>query len=148
THLLRKILGRLAENLLLQLQLSDLLAQPAQLLPLVGADLAAVITAAGPGLLSGVDPVPQGLVVHPELTADITQRPARGPDQLHRVFTELLGILRWTWHLDILPQTTVWFQGVRPEGGTSLFWVIMHAAPTCHVNGGVRASGGRCWRRT
>jgi len=27
---------------------------------------------------------------------------------------------RWTGHLDILPQTTVWAQGVRFEGGTSI----------------------------
>jgi hypothetical protein len=47
------------------------------------------------------------------------QCPARRADQLNRVLAELLGVLRWTGHLDILPQTSVWFQGVRSAGGTS-----------------------------
>ena len=42
------------------------------------------------------------------------------PDQLDRIPAELLGVLRWTGYMDILPQTTVWFQGVRSEGGTSI----------------------------
>src|SRR5690606_41733596 len=48
------------------------------------------------------------------------QRPVRREDQLYGVLTELLGVVRGTGHLNILPQTTVWFQGVRSQGGTSL----------------------------
>src|SRR5690606_18014581 len=47
------------------------------------------------------------------------QRPVRREDQLYGVLTELLGVVRGTGHLNILPQTTVWFQGVRSQGGTS-----------------------------
>lgn len=46
---------------------------------------------------------------------------------LHRVTAELLRVLRWTGHQNILPQTTVWFQGVRSRGGTS------PRSKRCHV---------------
>src|SRR5690606_31541692 len=67
----------------------------------------------------GVDPVTQGLMVNAQLTGDLPQRPVRREDQLYGVLTELLGVVRGTGHLNILPQTTVWFQGVRYQGGTS-----------------------------
>src|SRR5690606_24746876 len=58
-------------------------------------------------------------MVNAQLTGDLPQRPVRREDQLYGVLTELLGVVRGTGHLNILPQTTVWFQGVRSQGGTS-----------------------------
>jgi hypothetical protein len=63
-------------------------------------------------------------MVDTQLTGDLPQRTIRGPDQIDRILAELLGILRRTWHQDILPQAAAWFQGVRSRGGTSVAAIV------------------------
>ena len=94
--------------------------QPTQLATLVRAQL--VVVAAAPGTLiaspGDVDPTAQGLVIDTKLTAYLTQRPARRrADQRDRVSTELLGILRWTGHQNILPQTNCLVSGCPAQWG-------------------------------
>src|SRR5690606_31007436 len=109
------------QDLLLLLKLGHPAAEPTQLGALVSAELVAARRGGALLLPCGVDPVTQGLMVNAQLTGDLPQRPVRREDQLYGVLTELLGVVRGTGHLNILPQTTVWFQGVRSQGGTSLY---------------------------
>jgi hypothetical protein len=60
-----------------------------------------------------------GLVVDAAFLTYLPQRPAERAHQLDRVSGELLGILRWTRHQDILPQTSVWIRDFRSRGGSS-----------------------------
>jgi hypothetical protein len=55
------------------------------------------------GAFRGADPAAEGLVIDTELTAHVAQRSARRPDEIDRVPTEILGILRRAGHPDILP---------------------------------------------
>jgi hypothetical protein len=95
---LGEIGGCLAEDLLLQFQLGHALAQRSQLLLLTRGDAGrhAARLRGRLGAFRGADPVAQGLVVHPEFAGDVPQRAIRGPGQLDRILTELLGKLRRT----------------------------------------------------
>src|SRR3712207_5367537 len=81
---------RLFQDLPLELQLGDLAPQPGQLEPLIGAERGRPF---GPLTARGRDPVPQRLVVDPQLAGHVTDAAPAVQHQLRGPLPELLGVL-------------------------------------------------------